>query len=143
MPQSYPKALIALGDHIRKRRLDLGLLQKEVAERIGVTTQTITNWELARTEPGIHYLVAIVEFLGYVPFSMGDTFPEKLKAYRMVNGLTQRELAKELGVDPTTVMKWEAGSSKPMPGARDRIEQVIGLATEISSTFSSSRCAID
>ena len=82
--KSYPTALLTLGDHIRKHRLDLGLLQREVAERIGVTADTITNWELARTEPGIRCLVAIIDFLGYVPFSRGETFPEKLNAYRMM-----------------------------------------------------------
>jgi len=46
---------------------------------------------------------------------VGETFPEKLKAYRMVKGLTQRQLAQELGVDPTTVRKWESGASKPSP----------------------------
>ena len=123
--KAYPKTFNTLGDHIRKHRLDLGLFQKEVAERIGVTTQTITNWELARTEPGIRCLVAIIDFLGYVPFSTGETFPEKLKAYRMLKGLTQRELARELGVDPTTVMKWEAGTSKPMRRMRDRVEEIM------------------
>ena len=125
LPKSYPTAILTLGDHIRKRRLDLGLLQREVAERIGVTTQTITNWELGRTEPGIRALVAIVDFLGYVPFSMGEAFPEKLKAYRMMKGLTQRQLATDLDVDPTTVGAWETGTSKPMPKTRERVEQAI------------------
>ena len=127
-PEAYPKTLKTLGNHLRKRRLDLGLLQKEVAECLGVTTDTITNWELNRTEPGIHCYPAIIEFLGYVPFSMGETFPEKLKAYRMVNGLTQRQLARELGVDPTTVMKWEAGTSRPREETRERVEKGIDRA---------------
>ena len=134
LPKSYPTAILTLGDHIRKRRLDLGLLQREVAERIGVTTDTITNWELARTEPGIRSLVAIIDFLGYVPFSPGESYPERLKVYRMVRGLTQRQLASELGVDPTTVMKWEAGTSKPMRKTRERVLGVIDSILNLSET---------
>ena len=122
LPEVYPKVLKTLGNHLRKRRLDLGLLQKEVAERLGVTTDTITNWELNRCEPGIRCYPAIIEFLGYVPFSLGETFPDRLKAYRMVKGLTQRQLAQELGVDPATVRTWEAGKSKPRPETREYLE---------------------
>src|ERR1700720_743605 len=32
----YPKELKTLGDHIRRRRLDLGLLQRQVAQLISV-----------------------------------------------------------------------------------------------------------
>ena len=139
LPQSYPTAILTLGDHIRKRRLDLGLLQRDVAERIGVSTDTITNWELARTEPGIRSLVAIIEFLGYVPFSMGESFPEKLKAYRMVKGLSQKELAKLIGVDETTARKWEAGTSQPRQETQEHVERMIELATEIATICFSSR----
>ena len=66
----------------------------------------------------------IIGFLGYVPFSPGESFPERLKSYRKLKGLTQRQLARELGVDPTTVMKWEVGTSQPAPGTR---EQVLGV----------------
>ena len=116
---------MTIGDHIRTRRLDLGLLQKEVAQQIGVIPDVITHWELNRCEPRTRYVPKIIEFLGYVPFSMGESFPEKLKAYRMLKGLTQVQLADELGVDPTTVRLWEAGAQKPMRRLRERIEQMI------------------
>ena len=93
-----------------------------------MTVDTITNWELNRSEPKIQYLPAIIDFLGYVPFSPGESFPEKLKAYRMIKGLTQRQLARELSVDPTTVMKWETGTSKPMPKTQELVLGVIGRA---------------
>ena len=100
----------------------MGLFQKEAAERIGVTTDTITNWELNRTEPEIQYLPKIIAFLGYVPFSPGESFPERLKAYRMLKGLTQWQLARELDVDPTTVRKWESGKSQPRKETREQVE---------------------
>jgi uncharacterized protein YegP (UPF0339 family) len=39
-----------------ERRLDLGLLQREVAERLGADPCTITNWELKRTKPALRFL---------------------------------------------------------------------------------------
>ena len=64
----YPRNLKTFGDRIRARRLDLGLLQKDVARIIGVTTDTITNWEKGRNQP-IHWnYLKISKFLGYNPF---------------------------------------------------------------------------
>lgn len=97
-----------------------------------MTTDTITNWELNRCEPEVQYFPKIIDFLGYVPFLMGESFPERLKAYRMLKGLTQRELAQELGVDPTTVMKWETGKSKPMPEAQERVEKILDEAATVA-----------
>ena len=65
LPAQYPRELNTLGDHLRKHRLDLGLLQREIAEQIGVEESTITNWERQRTVPEIRYIPRIVEFLGY------------------------------------------------------------------------------
>ena len=48
---SYPKQINNLGDEIRSRRLDLGLLQKEVAHRLGITPETLSNWERGLTSP--------------------------------------------------------------------------------------------
>src|SRR5215467_7944704 len=47
----YPKNLKTLGDHIRKKRLELGLLQKEVASRMGVDAESIYRWETNRASP--------------------------------------------------------------------------------------------
>ena len=68
LPTSYPQALKTIGDHIRKKRLDLGLLQKEVAQHVGVDTNSVTNWEKGHTSPRLHIIPRIMEFLGYVPF---------------------------------------------------------------------------
>ncbi len=96
-----------------------------MTKRIGVTTDTITNWELNRCEPEIQCLPGIIDFLGYVSFSKGGSFAERLKAYRMPQALSQKKLARELGVDPTTVLKWEAGMSQPRPETREQLEQAI------------------
>ena len=41
----YPQKLETIGNHIRKRRLDLRLKQKEVSRIIGVTRAMIYTWD--------------------------------------------------------------------------------------------------
>jgi DNA-binding transcriptional regulator YiaG len=50
----YPAHPITVGDHIRKKRMELGLLQREDAEIIGVTESSVWNWEHG-VEPEHHY----------------------------------------------------------------------------------------
>jgi transcriptional regulator with XRE-family HTH domain len=123
-PQSehYPKEINSLGDHIRARRLNLKLLQRQVAEQIGVNAATITNWERNESTPVIHYIPAIVQFLGYDPLPSGDSLPERLRRARRQLGLTQRKMAERLGVDPCTLRDWEAGLHQPTRGSLVAIE---------------------
>lgn len=85
---AYPKELITLGDHIRKRRLDLSLEQKEVAKIICVTKEIIWNWENNRSNPEVQCYPAIMEFLGYCIYEHPKTWGEKLKLLRMYQGLS-------------------------------------------------------
>ena len=99
---------------IRKRRLDLGLRQREVAKIIGCDTMTVVNWEKSHTAmPRISHMAGVVQFLGINPFPNGDTVAQRLVSRRMARGLTQKAFAVELGVDPSTLAKWERGERMP------------------------------
>lgn len=124
--ERYPKELKSLGDHIRARRIDLGLLQSQVAKEIGVHELTITNWEGNASEPAVRCIPAIIKFLGYAPASSASSFPEQLVAARRALGLSQRKLASRLGVDPATVQGWEAGEHQPTAARLDEVMQIIG-----------------
>jgi len=65
--REYPAELRTIGDHVRKRRLDLGLLQRDVALRIGVDPTSIFNWEAGRHHPSLRHLPAALDFLDYDP----------------------------------------------------------------------------
>lgn len=64
-PQGYPKDLRALGDHLRKKRLDLGLSQKEAAVQLRISAGTLYNWEKSLTSPQQRLVPRIHAFLGY------------------------------------------------------------------------------
>ncbi|MBI4467752.1 MAG: helix-turn-helix domain-containing protein [Acidobacteria bacterium] len=114
-----------LGDHIRNRRRDLGLLQREVAAQIGVDPDTIWNWESNATTPALTLIPRVINFLGYVPFVLAGSLTEKLALFRKTRGLSIRQLAGELGVDPSTLAGWEAGRHKPERKFLDRIEELL------------------
>jgi transcriptional regulator with XRE-family HTH domain len=52
-----------LGEHIKKRRLELGFSQKEVGEMLGVTSFTVLNWEKGKTEPLGRLMRRILDFM--------------------------------------------------------------------------------
>jgi DNA-binding XRE family transcriptional regulator len=64
-----PKKLITLGDHIKKKRLEENLFQKDIGKVIGTDNFTIVNWEKNSTKniPAKYY-PKIMEFLTYCPF---------------------------------------------------------------------------
>ncbi len=122
----YPRTLRTLGDHLRARRLDLGLLQKEMAQELEVSKDTVRNWEADRVQPTAWQFPGIVRFLGYLPWGPAEAIADRLVFYRRVNGLSQRRLAEVLGVDPTTVARWEDGRGCPCNRLRRRVDRVIG-----------------
>ena len=93
----------------RKRRLDLGLFQKQIAERIGTSEDTIYRWERNESKPQIQFIPAIIEFLDYDPLSPPDSPRQRLVFYRRMHGLSQRKLAKETGIDPKAIELAETG----------------------------------
>jgi transcriptional regulator with XRE-family HTH domain len=89
---AYPEELNTLGDHIRKRRLDLGLFQKQVAKQIGISEDATYRWESNESSPQVQFIPAIIKFLDYNPLSLPDSPGQKLVFFRQVLGLIQRGL---------------------------------------------------
>ncbi|MGN6640303.1 MAG: helix-turn-helix domain-containing protein [Mucilaginibacter sp.] len=52
---------------MRKIRIDKGLTQKQVADSVGVTEDTITNWENDRSGPQSKFKETIHFFLNKSP----------------------------------------------------------------------------
>jgi len=106
--KGYPSTLVTIGDHIRKRRLDFNLFQKDVAKLLGVDEYTITNWEKNRTQPTLSLLPKVIQFLGYISLEIKvDSLGDRIKLYRKVRGVSQKILAKEIGIDACTLARWE------------------------------------
>jgi DNA-binding XRE family transcriptional regulator len=87
-PSGYPKTLNQIGDHLRARRLDLGLHQRHVALRLGVHAASVRNWEMGRTEPALDMLRGVIAFLGYDPRPEPSAIGEMIKLWRTARGLS-------------------------------------------------------
>lgn len=115
-----------IGEHLRKRRLQLKLLQKDVAVIFGVCEDTITGWENDRYTPQMAYYPEIIQFLGYSPFQTDtSTLGGRMKKYRIENGLSQEDLGKLIGVNESTIYAWEKGQHKPMRRKLRLLENVM------------------
>jgi transcriptional regulator with XRE-family HTH domain len=49
-----------------------------------------------------------------------------IKSRRVARGLTQSQLARELGVPDVYVSRWERGVAVPPPATAQRLESVLG-----------------
>jgi DNA-binding XRE family transcriptional regulator len=106
VPQYNPNPH-TIGEHIRKKRIESRLPQKDLAAILKVTEDCITGWEKGRNEPRIRYYPRIIEFLGYYPFEHEtETLGGKLEKARRCNGWTYRRLGNALGVDGSTARRW-------------------------------------
>ncbi len=47
----YPKNPRNFGERIRKKRMDMRLTMREIAERLGVSETTVYNWEIRNIRP--------------------------------------------------------------------------------------------
>lgn len=127
-PPNYPRNPNTLGAHIRKRSPELGLLQREVAKQIGADATTIYRWENNETSPPVRHIPQIIQFLGYNPLPPGSALLERLKICRKILGLSQKALARPLGVDPTTLGMWERGKRYPSKKLLGSLKPSLGLA---------------
>lgn len=59
----YPKNPQTLGGKLRKARMDKGLLIRELATQLGVTEDTIINWEVRDIKPAGRNLERVRGFI--------------------------------------------------------------------------------
>jgi transcriptional regulator with XRE-family HTH domain len=115
----------SLANHLRKCRLERGLLQQDVARMLSVSVWTYRNWENGRTTPGTVVYQRIVEFLGYYPHPTPRNVSHLLGKIRRCLGLTSRQAAHLAEVDQGTFLMWECGSWTPTARTRARVDQFL------------------
>ena len=120
-------------DEIKALRLRLGLSQKEMAKRVGVSLNSVGFWESGRSAPGSanrEALAALAKATG----AQVDVRPgrdrkagatksgegadqgltaDEIREARKALGLSQKKLADKLGVSMNSVSNWETGATKP------------------------------
>ena len=114
---------------MRKVRLDRGLLQSDVAEILGTRKETVNAWEVGRNEPNVSQVKSIIEFLGYLPFSMESTsLGIQLFQARLITGKTQDQVAKLVRCSEKEFRLIELDMKEPHPARREKIQGYISRA---------------
>jgi DNA-binding XRE family transcriptional regulator len=96
--------------------MELRLLLREAAERIGADVFSLINWEKGKTEPAIRSWPGIIAFLGYDPSPEPVTLGDHIRAERRRRGCGLAALAKDLGFDPGTLKLIEADAYTRIDG---------------------------
>ena len=123
--KGYPASPKTIGEMIRKRRLDLGLRQIDVAKIIGCDEMSMVNWEKGHSTPRVNHMAGVVGFLGFNPLQEGDTLAQRLVNHRKALGTTQKDFARQIGVDPSTLARWERGERVPTGQFAARVESAL------------------
>lgn len=120
--KDYSEEPKTLGEHLKKRRKELGLLQREAAERLGCDVFTYINWEKNRTRPIASRFRPVINFLGHDPMPEPTTLAERLEGKRRATGMTFGQVAERLGWDEGTLTRYLNGTWRMLPARRYTLE---------------------
>lgn len=124
-PANCPKQIKHLGDHIRAKRLDLGLQIKQLAKHLDSDEGSVASWERGDRNPSLRKLPKVLVFLGYDPRPNAFTLGDRLRRFRTAVGLSTRELAHKRGLDQSTLEGWERGEHVPIDRYRRMIVSLL------------------
>ena len=74
--------MTAIGNNIKSNRKKLGITQEQLAEKINVTRQAVSNWENGKTEPDVETLTKIAQIFDTSIDELVDGIPKGIKELR-------------------------------------------------------------
>jgi len=129
-----------LGAHLEASRTQAGLRRVDLAQRLGVSEESIRLWERGAVQPSEEHLVRLIPMLSIeasfwqsqeVAAAAADEEPElarRLREERAQRSLTQAVFAAELGVPQATYAGWETGRTTPSPEHFATLASLLGLS---------------
>ena len=139
-------ALRAFGLELRNARIPVGLRQEDVASELGVSTQTVRNWESGRVEPGEENKQRLGELFGEQLGDFGVFYEDLhsqhpkpkdpnvngglLRAARKDAGLTQAQAAERVSVNRNSIVRYENGTSRPLPKILEKLSEIYGRSPD-------------
>ncbi len=112
---------------IKRMRKGLGLTQTAMAKLIGVSAAAVTAWETGKTMPSRESRRALGQLAGrpraevdeqlsrsgLLPAPEATLSGDDIRSLRQATGMSQRDLARKLGVSVNSVCNWETGRTEP------------------------------
>lgn len=123
-------------------RRRIGMSQRELAEKMGVTYQAISQYERGKREPKIEQVQRLCdaigctldELLGVVEPTPQETdrpiLSNQIRAVRRLRGLTQQDVADALGTVKSAVSQWETGYMGMSVTTLCRLADLLGVTTD-------------
>lgn len=135
-PKDHAEHPQSLGEHLRKRRKELGLPQREVAAQMGVAIETLIDWEKDRTKPAAAQFRPVIAFLGYDPSPEPKTLAERVEAKCRSLGATLDQVAQYLGWDEGSLRRYLMGKWRLSPERAQSLERFLRLDGDAAAQVS-------
>jgi len=154
--RSFPvsKQPQTIGQHLKKKRFELGIRQIEAARKLGVSNRTLSLWECDRVPPVWANQPRIVTYLGYDPFTdpmlgrprgnettgvafLSQSGPlslgHKIVKRRLEMRKNRKQCAQEMCISVKTLQAWETNRYQPSSALLKRLVKCLDLDLESSS----------
>ncbi|UKD55138.1 helix-turn-helix domain-containing protein [Amycolatopsis sp. FU40] len=112
-------------DEIRQARLTARLTRSAMAGRIGVSEQSLKNWETGKSRPSQPSLQRFREAVNRISISDGSDEVDEPQRWRMLReraGMTVQQMGIVMGVPADTVAAWEQPKVYPNVTQRARYD---------------------
>ena len=94
---------MTLGEKLQSLRAEVGLSQEDLAERLDVSRQAVSKWELDKTVPDVKYIVALSDLFGVT-----TDYLLREDASAPKEQPTEQPLTGPLPSEPASVRPWHA-----------------------------------
>lgn len=124
---------MSMGEQIRAMRQIRGLTQKELGQKLGLSFQSVAQWENGLRRPKIETLKRIADALempvgAFLPsMGIGESAGSRIKMARERQNMTQKELAEKMGTTPQNISQYERGIRNPKLETRERLAKVLSV----------------
>ncbi|MGZ4334693.1 MAG: helix-turn-helix domain-containing protein [Gaiellaceae bacterium] len=148
-----------VGSRIRSHREESNLSLRELARRLGISPSAVSQIETGKSRPSVNTLYAVIDELSLsvddlfspmgpaaAPGSAGaavatsrrwpvglelrEDVGRRIRAHREETNLSLRELARRLGISPSSMSQIETGKSRPSVSTLYAVIDELGLAVD-------------
>lgn len=131
---------MTLGQAIRDNRKRLNMTQAELAARLGVSQETIANYEAGRRDPSIDIVAAMAHVFGLAvddlvrgPSDIPEresSFSERLENLIRKKGITANKMLTDLGLSRNSIVDWRKRGNIPCAEVVADIAEYFGVSIE-------------
>lgn len=128
---------MSVGQNIKNARKRAGLTQKELAQKLGLSFQSIAQWENDLRNPKIETLRKIAKALECTPAELDNSLAasmsvgDNIRYWRKFQGMTQQELSEKTGIPCETIQKYESGELNPSQKALQNVAKAFNDLPEL------------